>query len=143
MMLRERYSKKKIIGGKIGGNVFDLIRNLFFAGSKLIASKLPDMTKSFAVGAANVAGQKSASRVLEPTSTHKVVIDNVATDIKKAIPYDVKMTINDLANTPAVKKVLTDKTKQILSDDGRSLLANITTGTGLKNKNGSGMARIY
>ena len=63
-MLRYRYQKRKVIGGKIGGNVFDIVKNLVMAGSKLVVSHLPELAKTMAMGAANMAGQKMVQKML-------------------------------------------------------------------------------
>jgi hypothetical protein len=63
---RERYYKQKIVGGTIGGNFFDILKNIFSSGSKLLLSNLPDLAKSAAMGATNTAGQKLVHKLLGP-----------------------------------------------------------------------------
>lgn len=116
-MLRDRFYKKKIVGGKLGGNLFDTVKSLFSIGSKFLVSKLPAIAKSFAIGAANAAGNKLATKMLNPhtaVNETKAVISNI-----RPIPQS-----------------------QVLTDDSRALLSNLIAGNGLKKKRGRGMARI-
>jgi hypothetical protein len=77
-MLRYRYQKRKVIGGKIGGNVFDIVKNLVMAGSKLVVSHLPELAKTMAMGAANMAGQKLGQKLLPKVGqgTKQLLSDN-------------------------------------------------------------------
>ncbi len=132
-MLRQRYIKKKIVGGRMGGNLFDSIKNLFSATSKLVISKLPDAVQGFAVGAANTAGKNLAQRMMgRPENVPKPNI----------ISEEVKALLSNIATNHDVEKVLVNKTKQLLLDDGRAILSNITSGAGVKKKRGRGLARI-
>jgi len=125
-MLRDRYIKKKIVGGNIGGNLFDVIKNIFSATSKIVAAKLPGIAHSFALGAAKTAGEKLATNLIAP----------------KAITREVKEVLTDITPNPEVKRVLVEKAKQLISEDNRALLSNLMAGTGCKKKHGKGLARI-
>lgn len=122
--MRNKYYKKKIIGGVIGGGIFDSI-------TKLVSSKLPGLLNTASQGAAHVVGSRLANKLIGEPST-KVVTHAIAPDIKEVI--------NSLASTPDIKKVLTEKTKQILNEDSRAILSNIISGSG-RNR-GGGFKRI-
>ena len=133
-MLRERYTKRKIVGGRIGGNLFDTISRLFGSASKLVVSKIPQAVESFAVGAANTAGKRLAKQLIG------VHAENPP---PKVVAKEIKSLIADIATNPAVEKVLVDKTKQLLSDDSRAILSNLVSGAGTRHskKRGRGLAR--
>ena len=50
----------------------------------------------------------------------------------KAINPHVRDTINQLSNNKDIKRVLLDKSKELLQDNQRAILSNIIAGSGLK-----------
>jgi len=133
-MLRDRYTKRKIVGGRIGGNLFDTISRLFGSASKLVVSKIPQAVESFAVGAANTAGKRLAKHLIGAHAEHPP---------PKVVTKEIKSLIADIAPNPAVEKVLVDKAKQLLSDDSRAVLSNLVSGAGVRHRKrrGRGLAR--
>jgi hypothetical protein len=122
--MRSQYYNKKIIGGAIGGGIFDSV-------TKLVLTKLPSLLNIASQGAAHAAGSRLAS---------KMIGDSQIKVVKHDITPEMKEVINSIANTPEIKNVLTDKTKQILNEDSRAILSNIISGSG--KRRGGGFKRI-
>ena len=109
LLTRERYQKRKVIGGNLIGNVYDKAKGVLSSASKIVT--LPyRATKAILKPAVN----KALPYV-------KQGVKDVAT---KEIYNRVRQGVSDISKNPKVKKVLTDRSRAILS--------NIIAGSGLK-----------
>ena len=110
LLTRERYYKRKVVGGNLLGNVFDKSKGLLSSASKIAAvpyRAVKTMLK-------NQLKQKALPYVQQKAKDM----------VTKNILNRARQGVKDISNNQKVKKVLNDRSRAILS--------NIIAGNGLK-----------
>ena len=110
LITRERYHKRKIIGGNLLGNVYDRLKGTLSTGSKIITKPILSVK----------------NKILKPVVTKAIpyVTQKAIDSGTKEILNRVKTGIKDVSTNPKVRKVLNDRSRAILS--------NIIAGSGMK-----------
>ena len=128
---RNRLYKRKIIGGSLLGNLFDAAKGVVTSGTKAALGKVGSVAKNIlSTGAtkalstvkdlASTAIDKGKQFAIDKThdlasKLGQKVVSAAQNVVKKApVPTAVKEKITELAKSPAVKKVLTEKAKEIV-----------------------------
>ena len=118
LLTRERYYKRKVVGGNLLGNVFDKSKGLLSSASKIAAvpyRAVKTMLK-------NQLKQKALPYVQQKAKDY---VQQKAKDmVTKNILNRARQGVKDISNNQKVKKVLNDRSRAILS--------NIIAGNGLK-----------
>lgn len=109
LLTRERYQKRKVIGGNLLGNVYDKAKGVLSSASKIVT--LP---------------YRAAKTILKPVANKALpYVKQKSADVAtKHILNRVRQGVRDISTNPKVKKVLTDRSRAILS--------NIIAGSGMK-----------
>ena len=144
--------RKKIIGGSIIGNLWDAGKNALYTLGKAALSKEKELfdfgsKKAIEIGKEIV---KKGAEDLKDYATVKVSdiaekgVQNIiekaksqAKTVSNKLSPKMRETIKTIATNPKVKKIITDKTKEVLTkmpivDKSRAILDNIIMGTGVK-----------
>ena len=153
MAYRRNYIyRKKIIGGSIVGNIWDAAKNVISKGARMALDKGKEL---FNIGSRKAidAGKeliKQQAGIVKDYAKTKVsdfakrgvqsIIDKAkgqAKQISTKLTPEMRDNIKAIATNPQVRKVLTDKTRQVLpkapnNEQSRAILSNIIAGTGVK-----------
>ena len=81
---------------------------------------------------ARKAFDKGKQIAVDKTRSLATAAGEKAASLAQKVPSSVKDRISEIASSPAVKKVLTDKAKQILNSDSTAILSNLIAGSGVK-----------
>ena len=134
---RNRYHRKKVIGGNLLGNLWKVAGNALATFSKYSSKNLPAIKNTLTPIVKNLGSKAIEGATDGVKSIAKSQVENIYQNItkpKNTIPEQVKDTIEDISSTPAVKKVLTQKAKEIINEDSRTTLSNIINGEGLQKR---------
>ncbi|DAC81747.1 TPA_asm: hypothetical protein [Trichoplax MELD virus] len=169
LLQRERYFKKKIIGGNLLGNLFDRAKKVISIGSKIVKNKItpikkalkPLGNKAIQAGKKTITSQakKLGDKAIQAskqtiTSQAKKLGDQVVKNIineDKAVIKQIekadKKTTKNLMQTfrNRIKDNVTNlstnpQVRKVLNDKSRAILSNILSGSGVKT--GKGFERI-
>ena len=144
--------RKKVIGGSILGNLYDSAKNAIYSGAKMALKKGKEL---FNIGTRKAidAGKELLKKGVEEGKdyvTKKVSdladrgVQNIiekakgrASEVSKKLTPEMRESIKAIATNPNVKKILTNKTKEVLAkipinDKSRAILDNIIAGSGVK-----------
>lgn len=133
---RKLYSRRRIVGGSLLGNLFSKAKNTALTASKYALSKLPN-----AKALAKLAGAKAleiAKKEVNPEKVKDIALDYFkgnkasAKQKTKALATDAKKRIAELATSPQVKKALEERATKLITDNSRALLSNLLAGSGMK-----------
>ena len=147
-MHRNYLYRKKIIGGSILGNVWDAAKNIISVGSKMALDKGKELlrlgtSKALETGKELMKEQAENVKELVKSKASDLAQRGVQSLVCKTKSIGNKLTpemrenIKTIATNPKVRKVLTDKTKQVLAktplnEQSRAILSNIIMGNGVK-----------
>ncbi|RDD36229.1 hypothetical protein TrispH2_011689 [Trichoplax sp. H2] len=164
LLQRERYFKKKIIGGNLLGNLFDRAKKVISIGSKIVKNKItpikkalkPLGNKAIQAGKQTITSQakKLGDKAIQAskqtiTSQAKKLGDQVVKNIineDKAVIKQIekvdKKTTKNLMQTfrNRIKDNVTNlstnpQVRKVLNDKSRAILSNILSGSGVKTVN--------
>ena len=137
--------RKKIIGGSLIGDIWNTAKNVISTGAKMAwdtGKELINLGTSKAITAGKDLLKEQAGVVQEKVSDFtrrgvKNLIDKAKEGVSKRLTPQMKETIQTIATNPKVKKILTDKTKQVLAkapinENSRAILSNLIAGSGVK-----------
>ena len=139
---RDRHYKRKIVGGNILGNLWNVAKNAFSTFSKFSSKNLPTVRNALtpivrSIGTKALEGASEGARAIAKSGVEQI---HAQLTKPKAIPTQVKETIAEISTTPQVKQVLLQKAKEILNnnsqdnltDNSREMLSNIIAGSGTR-----------
>ena len=144
--------RKKIIGGSIVGNIWDAAKNVIRSGAKMALDKGKEL---FHIGSSKAieAGKELLKQQGEIAKEYvkgkvsdlaKKGVQNLigkakskANQVGNKLTPEMRENIKEIATNPIVRKVLTEKTKEVLAkapinDQSRAILSNIIAGSGVK-----------
>lgn len=144
---RNQLTRRKIVGGNLLGNLYNKAKDVLYNTSKLLLPK--------AKGIAKMTAQKALTTAKEQITPEKVF--DLAQDVykgdKKSVKKKIKKEVKQLSDTLSVddelnphardmikklsqnkdvRKVLTNKSKELLKDNSRMILSNLMAGSGMK-----------
>ena len=144
---RNQLTRQKVIGGSLLGNLYNKAKGVLYNTSKILAPKVKSIGKMTAQKALEAAKEQITPDMVFDLAKDLAKGDRKAVKMKvkkeakqlattigkdKAINPHVRDTINQLSNNKDIKRVLLDKSKELLQDNQRAILSNIIAGSGMK-----------
>ena len=129
--------RKKIIGGSLIGDVWNTTKDVIRQGAKMAWDKGKELLNIGANQAKEYAKNKISDLAVQGAEKLVSKVNEGAKTVSNKLSPQMRETIKTITNNPKVRKVLQDKTKQILSkapitDSSRAILSNIIAGSGVK-----------